>query len=103
MVVAVEPETRADRRLSGTPTERRRTGRGALSDDQDTFDVGGFGGDAGGVLYDISSLLVGGKSSIRNVKNISGKKLNDIVKGSDVLINSVNTGRTTKDYLDKEY
>ncbi len=61
------------------------------------------GGDAGGVLYDISSLLVGGKSSIRNVKNISGKKLNDIVKGSDVLVNSVNTGRTTKDYLDKEY
>ncbi|MEM6738149.1 MAG: RHS repeat-associated core domain-containing protein, partial [Bacteroidota bacterium] len=61
------------------------------------------GGDAGGVLYDISSLLVGGRSSIRNVKNISGKKLNDIVKGSDVLVNSVNTGRTTKDYLDKEY
>ena len=60
------------------------------------------GGDAGGALYDISSLLVGGKSSIRNIKNISGKQLNDMVKGSDVLINSVNTGRTAKSYLEND-
>jgi len=50
-----------------------------------------LGGEGAGVVYDVSSILVGGRSAFKNAAKISGKQLNDILKSADVTINTGNS------------